>query len=166
MKPIRRVQRVRPVERGLLLDWDGGLSCRISFLLPDLARVLYLWDGQPVAPRTWMVPAWGAADTPVEGRDRLDESAWPGCTIEQSVDSDRFVMKTEAMTLTVMLSPLALVWALPDGRIFARERRMHPTTVGKTGGARHYFARGEGDRFYGLGDKTGRLDLSGRRLRT
>ena len=31
---------------------------------------------------------------------------------------------------------------------------------------RHAFARGEGDRFYGLGDKTGRLDLHGRRLRT
>ena len=141
------------------------MSCRISFLLPDLARVLYLRNGRPVAPRTWMVPSYGSADVPWEGRDRLDESAWPDCEVRRTDAGDDIVLATTAVTLTIALAPFGLTWALPDGRIFARERAAHATAFGRSG-MRHAFARGERDRFYGLGDKTGKLDLHGRRLRT
>ncbi len=165
MRPLRRAHRIEQAERGLRLTCDDGASCRISFLLPDLARVFFLRNGSPVAPRTWMVPGYGSADAPWEGRDRLDESSWPKCEIRRAAAGDSFVLATEAMTLTVGLAPFALAWALPDGRIFARERAKHATAFGRKG-IRHAFARGERDRFYGLGDKTGKLDLHGRRLRT
>lgn len=165
MKPIRRAEFAASTERGVQLDCGGGVVCRISLLLPDLARVLFLRGDRPVAPRTWMVPAHGAADAPWEGRDRLDESAWPGGEHEVSWDGRALALTTKAMRLTIALEPFALTWSLPDGRVFARERAAHATAFGaKT--IRHAFARDARDRFHGLGDKTGRLDLHGRRLRT
>ena len=57
-------------------------------------------------------------------------------------------------------------WALADGTIFARDRETQPYFLGQTTHAfRHAMARGPADRHYGLGDKTGPLDLTGRRLR-
>ena len=165
MKPLRRVHESLETDRGVRIECDDGVVCRISFLKPDLARVLYLRDDRPVAPRTWMVPAYGSADTPWDGRDRLDESAWPACEVRRATVGDGIVVSTEAITLTIIPAPFALIWALPDGRVFARERAAHATAFGKAG-VRHAFARAEADRFYGLGDKTGKLDLSGRRLRT
>jgi alpha-glucosidase len=165
MKPLRRACLVEQGERGVRLECGDGIVCRISFLAPDLSRVLYLRGDRPVAPRTWMVPAYGSADAPWEGRDRLDESAWPKCDLRQTASADAIVIATEAMSLTITLAPFALSWALPDGRVFARERAAHATSFGKSG-VRHAFARRNDDRFYGLGDKTGKLDLHGRRLRT
>jgi len=165
MRPLRRANLVEQAERGVKLECDDGIICRISFLLPDLARVLYLRDARPVAPRTWMVPAYGSADAPWEGRDRLDESSWLECELRQTIVGDSIVIATKAMNLTITLAPFALTWALADGRVFARERAAHATAFGRSA-IRHAFARGDGDRFYGLGDKTGKLDLHGRRLRT
>ncbi len=165
MKPIRRAHLAASTERGVRLDCGDGVSCHISFLLADLARVLFLRGERPVAPRTWMVPAHGSADVPWEGRDRLDESAWPGAEREQAEDAAAIVITTKALRLRIALAPFALSWALPDGRVFARERATHATSLGAKA-IRHAFARDERDRFYGLGDKTGRLDLHGRRLRT
>jgi alpha-glucosidase len=165
MRPVRRARLIEPTERGLRLDCGAGIVCRISFLKPDLARVIFLRGERPLAPRTWMVPAHGVADAPWEGRDRLDESSWPGVELDRQTNGEALVLATSAMTLTVALAPLALAWAAPDGRVFARERAAQATTLGAKE-VRHAFARGEGDRFYGLGDKTGKLDLSGRRLRT
>lgn len=164
MNPIRRAHLAASTERGVQLDCGAGVICRISFLLPDLARVIVL-RGIPVAPRTWMVPAYGDADVPWDGRDRLDESAWPGGGHAFTQDGETIVIATTAMRLEIALDPFALTWALPDGRVFARERPLHATSLGAKA-VRHAFARGERDRFFGLGDKTGKLDLHGRRLRT
>jgi alpha-glucosidase len=165
VKPLRRACLIEQTERGVRLECDGGIVCRVSFLLPDLARVVYLRGDRPVAPRTWMVPAYASADAPWEGRDRLDESAWPECGLTRTVNGGSIVITTGGMSLTIALAPFALTWALPDGKVFARERARHATAFGKSN-VRHAFARGNDDRFYGLGDKTGKLDLHGRRLRT
>ncbi len=165
MKPIRRARLAASTKSGVRLDCGDGLSCRISFLAADLARVVFLRGERPVAPRTWMVPAHGASDVPWAGRDRLDESAWPGCEREQSADGGSIAVTTKALRLKIALDPFALTWGLPNGRVFARERAMHATSF-RAKAMRHAFALGERDRFYGLGDKTGRLDLHGRRLRT
>src|SRR5260370_42290096 len=165
MNPIRRARLAGSTPRGVTLDCGDGISCRVSLLLQDLARVIYFRDDRPVAPRTWMVPAYGASDTPWEGRDRLDESAWPASEHELSERGSTIIFSTRALRLTIALDPFVLTWALPDGRVFARERAAHPTSLGAKG-IRHAFARGERDRFHGLGDKSGAVDLRGRRLRT
>ena len=75
-------------------------------------------------------------------------------------------MATGALRLSVTLDGFRMDWALPDGTIFARDREMQPYFLGqKTHAFKHAMARAPGDRHYGLGDKTGPLDLTGRRLR-
>ena len=70
------------------------------------------------------------------------------------------------MRLTVRLDPLHMDWALSDGTTFASDREIQPYFLGqKTHAFRHAMARRPGDRYYGAGDKTGPLDLYGRRLR-
>ena len=65
------------------------------------------------------------------------------------------------------LAPLVRpYWALADGTVFARDREAHALSFGPTHAIRHALARATSDRYYGLGDKTGPLDLHGRRLRT
>lgn len=164
MKPIRTARDAVGTDRGVTLDCGDGITCRVSVLRPDLVRVLFARDGIPCQ-RTWMVPAHGAADVPWEGRDRMDESGWPVPAHRVEHADGKVVVSTDALCLVITLTPFALAWSLPDGTVFARDRAAHAYMFGK-GGIRHAVARGTGDAYYGLGDKTGPLDLHGRRLRT
>jgi hypothetical protein len=83
--------------------------------------------------------------------------------------SDNFVeLRTAALTLRATLSPsLSLRWARADGAVFAQDRASRAYALGRgTPHAAHAARRGEDDAFFGLGDKTGPLNLAGRRLRT
>ena len=166
MKPVRSASLAAAGERGVTLDCDNGISCRISLLAPDLARVLFLRDGAPRLDRTWMVPAHGMGDVPWEGRDRLDESAWPVPEIAREETDERVVLTTKALRVEITLAPFGIAWALPDGTVFACDRASHPYLFAERGTSfRHHLTRDPADRYYGLGDKTGRLNLHGRRLR-
>src|SRR5471032_645913 len=96
MKPIRTATLSETTERGVALDCGDGIVCRISVLKPDLIRVLFLRDGVPRQPRTWMVPAEGAADVPWEGRDRLDETSWPATGHELTQEDGAITLSTPA----------------------------------------------------------------------
>ena len=167
MKPIRRATVASRHERGVVFECGDAVSCRVTALAPDLVRVLFLRHGAVRQRRTWMVPAHGAADVPWEGRDRLDDASWPAPRVEIEIESegDHVAIVTEALRVSVALGSFAITWALPDGTVFARDREAHATAFGRTT-IRHAYARHEQDRYYGLGDKTGPLDLHGRRLRT
>jgi alpha-glucosidase len=164
MKPIRHAVLSQTTARGVELDCGDGITCRISVLKPDLVRVLFVEGAAPRQARTWMVPAHGAADVPWEGRDRLDETSWPTATFKLDQDAAALTLSTAALTLHVGLKPLALTWSLPDGTVFARDRSNHAYLFGQR--LRHHHERHVDDRYHGLGDKTGRLNLHGRRLRT
>ncbi|HWK46978.1 MAG TPA: TIM-barrel domain-containing protein [Stellaceae bacterium] len=164
MKPIRHAVLASTTDRGVVLDCGDGITCRIAVLLDDLVRVVFLRDGSIRQKRTWMVPGYGAPDVPWEGRDRLDDSSWPRAAHRLVEETGALRIVTGALTLHIRLAPLALTWALPDGRVFARDRDSHPYLFGER--LRHHHARDAADRYHGLGDKTGPLDLHGRRLRT
>lgn len=167
MKPIRQAALHATTPRGVVLDCGDGLTCHIAMLRPDLARVLFLRDDAAREPRSWMVPPYGAGDVPWEGRARRDDSSWPDCRHVLETFPDQLVLRTDAMAVRVRLSPFALAWSLPDGTLFAADRPTHPYLFGRVlPDVRHAFARHPADRYYGLGDKTGPLDLHGRRLRT
>ena len=164
MKPIRHAVLSATTERGVLLDCGDGVTCRISVLRPDLVRVLFLHGGAVQQPRTWMVPAAGAADVPWDGRERLDEASWTVPAFKLDQQPDALTLATDKLTLRIGLAPLALTWTLPDGTVFAADRSNHAYLFGDR--IRHHHARDAADRYHGLGDKTGRLNLHGRRLRT
>jgi hypothetical protein len=67
----------------------------------------------------------------------------------------------------VHLAPFRLRWLAPDGAELAADRASCAYGFGQRSGAvLHAMARAPGDAYFGLGDKTGGLDLHGRRLRT
>ena len=166
MKPILRARLNACDARGLTLDCGGGVAMRIVALADDLVRVTALRGGEVRQKRTWAVPAHGREDTDWEGRARLDDSSWPAVVIEITTSPTQVALATRALRLSVTLDSFRMDWALPDGTIFARDRETQPYFLGqKTHAFKHAMARAPGDRHYGLGDKTGPLDLTGRRLR-
>ncbi len=164
MTPIRSVRLAEITARGVVLDAGGGRSCRISVLLADLVRVVWLRDGATLQARSWMVPAYGADDAPWDGRARLDETSWPAADVAVTQGDGTVRIATAVLNLTITLEPFGMVWALPNGRVFAHERAQG-TLFSRGGQMAHAFARDGADRYHGLGDKTGKLDLHGRRLR-
>ncbi len=165
MKPIRSATLRTLTARGVTLDCGGDITCHVSLLQPDLARVLFLHGDTPTQKHTWSVLGHGTTDVPWEGRDRLDESSWPAGIHTTLHSETQITIATSALHLTIELSPLVFTWALPNGTIFAQDRPSHAVSFGRTG-MRHAFVRHEADRYHGLGDKTGPIDLHGRRLRT
>ncbi len=165
MRPIRSAILQAETPHGVLLDCGEGITCRISLLGADLARVLFLRDGATRQPRTWMIPAPGVADVPWEGRDRMDEDAWPVPSITRG--DAGLTLATPQFGVRIGLDPFRLQWLRPDGQVFLQDRPGMAWMFARRGTAvAHYLARHPGDRYYGLGDKTGPLDLHGRRLRT
>jgi alpha-glucosidase len=162
MRPIRHATVLGETRHGVELDCGEGLVGRISFLPDGVARVLITRGGKLRQPTTWMVPAPGQTDTPWEGRDRLDESVFPPVALSRK----GLTLQAEHLGVRISLDPFRLDWTLPDGRVFMADR---PTMAYMFAHQRddlaHYVARDRADRFYGLGDKTGKLDLHHRRLR-
>ncbi len=165
MTPLRAARLGGRTERGVTIEFDGGRTCRISLLGPSLVRVLHLKAGTPRLDRTWTVLAHGTDDTPWEGRDRLDESAWPVPVFDLVETGNKAILRTEALSLDIALDPFGLTWKLPDGRVFAADRKHGHEFSKRRPDFAHHMARHADDRYYGLGDKTGPLDLHGRRLR-
>ena len=166
MKPILRARLNSHDSCGLMLDCGDGTAIRIVALADDLIRITALRGGEVRQKRTWAVPAFAEADTDWVGRARLDDSSWPTVATEITASPARVELMTRALRLTLTLDGFRMDWALPDGTIFARDREIQPYCLGqKTHAFKHAMARALGDRHYGLGDKTGPLDLTGRRLR-
>ena len=165
MRPIQAAALLHATPHGVLLACGDAGTCRISLLPDGVARVLFTRPDGLRQKRTWMVPAPGAPDTPWEGRDRLDETAWPVPTIDR--DPDGLTLRTDKVGVRIRLDPFGLQWLLPDGRVFLADRPSAPVMLAqRTDALAHYVVRHPADRYHGLGDKTGKLDLHGRRLRT
>ena len=166
MKPILLARLTTCDARGFTLDCGDGAEMRIVALADDLVRVTLLRGGAVRQKRTWAVPAYGADDSDWAGRERLDDSSWPAVATEITASPMHVALATKALSLTVRLDGFRMDWTLPDGAVFARDRDRQPYFLGQTTNAfKHAMARSVGDRHYGLGDKTGPLDLTGRRLR-
>jgi alpha-glucosidase len=166
MRPIRKAELQQQTPHGVVLSCSDGLTCRISFLPDGLARVLFTRSTGLRQPKTWMVLSPGSTDTAWEGRDRLDESVWPTVALTREQDGTAITLRSETLGVKISLNPFRLDWLLPDGRVFLSDRsNMAYMFAQNRDTLAHYIARNPADRYYGLGDKTGKLDLHGRRLR-
>ena len=164
MRPIRHAMLASQTPAGVALDCGDGLSCQVSLLGDAIGRVLFLRGGRARQARSWMVLRPGEADVPWEGHDRLDAaSPIPGLVREEG----GLLLRGPELGVRIGLAPFRLEWLGPDGQVFAADRPSMPYMLGhRTPAVAHYAARHPADRYYGLGDKTGPLDLHGRRLRT
>ena len=165
MRPLSKASLAERTEEGARFVFDGGWQCRIFVLADDLVRVLFLRPGGLREPRTWMV-APGGEDVPWEGRDRLDVARFGRAALDIETGEHEVAIRTAALRIVVRLHPFGLEWAASGVR-FAADRPTSAYEWSSTNGTlRHFMLRRSGDRYFGLGDKTGPLDKHGRRLRT
>jgi alpha-glucosidase len=153
---------------GVCVTLDDGAQLQVRVLGERLARVTLKPHSGYREPRTWSIAPTPGVDVPWEGRARDDVSGFAPPAVRSSGNATLATVEGGGLTLQLSLNPLRLEWrdaasgallqADRETTAYLRERR--------TGAVRHYLARDRGDRYYGLGDKTGPLNLHGRRLRT
>lgn len=147
---------------------DGG-QLQVSFLSPSMARVSW----KPVTgfrePRTWAVCPDHSRDVPLTGRPR--ESLQGFVRPQLQSDADNGVVQTDKLALRLLgrggQQPVRLEWFAPDsGRLYQSDRVTSAyLSERRTGLVRHCVMRDHREHYFGLGDKTGPLNLHGRRLR-
>ncbi|MCB2001963.1 MAG: glycoside hydrolase family 31 protein [Burkholderiaceae bacterium] len=168
MKTLQPQGPARADAHGMTIALHGGARLQLEILEPALARVrLQPADGYR-EPRTWAIAPQAGQDVPWQGRERDDRSGFACQQAQlQHHDDGAVTLRTDALSVTLGAGALALRWSDAQGRPLLADRAsaayMHSHRLGAV---RHYLQREPGDRYYGLGDKTGPLDLHGRRLRT
>jgi alpha-glucosidase len=149
---------------GLTLPLTGGFTLRIDFLADWLARVAIVPGEGFAVDRTWMIAPDG--DVAWEGRDRL---ATDGFEARGTPKVSGDAIEAGDWRVTIQATPLALTLERREAGAWERVFADRPTGAyqwfERRGVFRHFQARALGDRHYGLGDKTGPLDRTGRRLR-
>ena len=164
---------------GVTLALEDGGRFSVELLEPTMARLRLKPATGWKEPRTWAIAPQPGPDVHWEGRLRDDRSGFsmPGARAEikdQDIGVDGgtgggavATLRGTALSVTVRANPLCLQWRDAQGRLFLSDRATSAYfTSQRTGSLRHYLQREPGERYYGLGDKTGPLDLCGRRLRT
>jgi alpha-glucosidase len=147
---------------------DGG-QLQMSFLSPSMARVTWKPGTGFKEPRTWAICPDLSKDVPLPGRarDTLEGFARPAL----QVDATAGVLQTGQLAVRLLggsgQQPVRLEWFAPDsGQLYQSDRVTSAyLSERRTGLVRHCVVRDHHEHYYGLGDKTGPLNLHGRRLR-
>jgi alpha-glucosidase len=167
MKIFGRARTSQADEHGVCLSLDGGGSFSIQVQEAALFRVRHKAAGGYREPRTWAIAPQAGQDVAWEGRLRDDTGGFSHPAAQLARHDGQISLRTDALSVTVQEHPLVLSWHDGQGGLLVSDR---PTSAyfesPRTGAVRHYLQRDRAERYYGLGDKTGPLDLHGRRLRT
>ena len=138
-----------------------GLTARLDFI-ESMLRVAIVRKDIPLLP-TWSV--WpGEGDVPLEGRDRLSTEGF-GLAFPEVLETEEEVRFTLGGADFFVEKKNFRITARRNGRIFYRDRSgLAYNFDGELGkGSAHYTDRFEGERIYGLGDKSGPVNKAGRR---
>jgi alpha-glucosidase len=156
-------------ERGhITLSEVLGAVVHIFVLEDDVVRVAVLPDGVWKMPSTWAI-APGLDDVPAEGRSREDMNGFACPAYTMSEGKGILTIETAALRLSIKLAGFCCRWAMKRGDDWvpiARDRFTQAYDFGWWDGrVRHYLARPESEKFFGLGEVSGAMDRNGRRIR-
>ncbi|SDA36818.1 TIM-barrel domain-containing protein [Sphingomonas sp. NFR15] len=152
----------------ITLAADTGAIAHVFVLEEDVMRLLLLPTGAVTSTPSWAI-APGADDIAEPGRDRMSTEGFscPPPRVEE--DGGMLRIETARLRLTIGLHGLHCTWEQRDGDAWISAAADRPTQAYDfgwwDGRAHHYVARKPGDRFFGLGDRTGDVDRAGRRFR-
>jgi alpha-glucosidase len=147
------------------LSLSGGATFTVQALEPKLFRVRYRPAQGYLEPRTWAIAP--AGDAPWQGRARDDTSGFSLPSVTIAKQEQQISLSTSALKVSISTELLTLQWQDAAGKPLASDRGTSAYFASqRTGAVRHYLQRDRQERYYGLGDKTGPLNLHGRRLRT
>lgn len=143
-----------------------GHEARLAILEADLGRVVLRRPEGYRLDRGWAI-APNRSEPDYAGRPREDVSgfALPAATARISPDS--IEIAGGDLVVTVRLSPFGCSWRRRgESEPFLEDRPTQAYLASRQSGAvSHFMVRRGDDKHYGLGDKTGRLDKTGRRFR-
>lgn len=159
---------IAPRPHGLDVELEDGWRLRLVAMADDLLRVVVEpAEGLPLD-RSWMIAPEG--DVPWEGRPRDDLAGFaPPATALERLDDGATRLTAGRFRVTLRAAPLRLSVEQrvgDDWRPWIADRESGGfVRVDGDRKLRHYQARPETDRYFGLGDKAGPLDRHGRRFR-
>ncbi|MCK7615878.1 glycoside hydrolase family 31 protein [Roseibium sediminicola] len=166
MKALRTWTYAGSTGNGFALTVEEHHNLVVKVLEHDLIRVSLLKDGAFRLDRTWAIAP--AGDVPWEGRRREELSGFSCPDFSITTQKETIVLETDLLRLTVE-TPLALIWEARSSqddpfREIARDRPQDAYLVGrKDHRKQHYMRRFADERHYGLGEKAGGMERSGRR---
>ncbi|RNM07577.1 TIM-barrel domain-containing protein [Dickeya undicola] len=145
---------------------DGSHRFLLYVLAPGLMRVLIKQHGELRLNRTWSIAP--QQDVPWQGRDRECSEGFPLPGYTLSWQGDALQISTAQLRVTVH-QPLWLAWEYLDAhgqwQPLASDRPTGAYLLNMHGdGVAHYQRRTPQERCYGLGEKAGDLNRSGRRF--
>lgn len=148
-----------------LFDVGLGATIAVRILEGDIGRVtLKPQDGYRLD-RGWSI-APGGLEPPYEGRKR-DDLAGFSCPKTQLSEADgKVTLSAGRLVAEVTLSPFSIAWRREgEAKPFLQDRTTQAYLISpRTGALAHFMARDYAERHYGLGDKAGPLDRTGRRF--
>ncbi|MEM8703835.1 MAG: alpha-glucosidase, partial [Pseudomonadota bacterium] len=166
MKALTAWQFLARTENGIRLIVEGRHRFNILVLEDDLVRVSLLKDGTYRLDRTWAIAPEG--DVPFEGRKRDDVAGFSCPDFHLDENDDGVTLETGTLRLKIG-RPLCLTWEARDAATglwqeVARDRPQNAYMLGrKDHRNQHHILRHADETFYGLGEKSGPLERSGRR---
>ena len=166
MKALNSWNFAECTANGLVLEVENSHRLKISVLEPALIRVCLLKEGDYRLDRTWAIAP--SDDVPWEGRHRDDVTGFSCPEFSLTRSDESLVLETATLRLTIG-TPLTLAWecrASEDGdwQETARDRPQNAYMTGRRDHRKqHFMRRFPDERYYGLGEKTGALERSGRR---
>ena len=147
---------------------DTGAVAHLFVLEADVMRLLLLPGGAVTSPPSWAI-APGQADIAEPGRDRMVTGGFtcPDYTVGQA--EDLLTIATARLRLEVRLDGFFCTWFQRCGDDWREIEADRPTQAYNHGwwdeATYHYLVRRPGERIYGLGERAGAMDRSGRRFR-
>ncbi len=170
MTPLRRAGLLSMAAGCIELELDLGWRARIMLMAGGIGRFSLLPADGWREPRTWALDPTG--EFPLEGR-RRDALFAPDAGAAATQDGDALLLAGEQLRARIALEPFAITWEQRDGEgqwqlcCGDRNDSYAYATSARSGTLHHWQRRDPAhDRYFGLGDKTGPVDLHGRRLRT
>jgi alpha-glucosidase len=140
----------------------------LFILEQDIIRVLVLPDGQLRFPKTWAI-APGLEDVPLAGRDRLDLEQFTLPAFELTETPEQLQVTTDRIRLTVRLKGFHCRWEVKQGGHWALAAADRPTQSYNFGWwddrVYHYLKREPDEMFFGLGERAGDTDRTGKSYR-
>jgi alpha-glucosidase len=170
MTPLRRATLLLLSDGLIELQLERGWRARVSLIDGHTGRTTLLPPDGWREPRTWALDPSGAF--PLEGR-RRDGLFTPDAAAAATQDGDTLLLSGAQLRARIALHPFAVTWeqrdALGQWQLCCGDRNeSYAYGVSARSGTLFHWQRRDPahGRYFGLGDKTGPLDLAGRRLRT
>lgn len=160
---------LKDIKGNLLTFTSGAVNeiVRVFVLEDDIIRVLMSQNGELALGKTWAV-APGMEDIPKEGRDKLDITPFSRPPFSHLEKDGVFTVETSKVRMEITLDGFKVCWyeKSPDGEwtCVLRDRQTQAYNFGHSlgEGPFHYTESFKDELVYGLGEKAGNLERTGR----